>query len=130
MNSDVIRFVDMTEISVDLFEPRSGDRPKACGEFRVDCWKGGSYGYLFELDDFDEEIIEDVELKRNQKVFRYEVKVMFGLYRPLIAIDLSLKSPRAYFLTEEAHQGDDIEFYKAGEKITFINLDHGMSNKF
>jgi ppGpp synthetase/RelA/SpoT-type nucleotidyltranferase len=77
--------------------------------------------YLYELNDFDKNLVKDIKLKPNEHIFRYETySTKIGGYIPLIKINLD--NQMVYFLTENAWDGGDIEFGRKGEKAQFINI--------
>lgn len=126
------RYVDIKNLSCDLHRSRSKDaKRKHFGVFNVESWKHGGTGYLFLLSAYDMRYIREqgVELKSSEFVFRYETSTMLGNMRPFIKINLELKSPRVYFMTEEASHGDGkLEFEKRGVKIRWISIDESLEN--
>jgi ppGpp synthetase/RelA/SpoT-type nucleotidyltranferase len=83
--------------------------------------------YLYELNDFDKNLVRDIKLKPNEHIFRYETySTKIGGYIPLVKINLD--NQMVYFLTENAWDGGDIEFGRKGEKAQFINISDKYAN--
>jgi hypothetical protein len=83
--------------------------------------------YLYELDDFDKNLVKDIKLKPNEHIFRYEsYYTKIGGYIPFVKINLD--NQMVYFVTENAWDGGDIEFGRKGEKAQFINISDKYAN--
>jgi hypothetical protein len=76
-------------------------------------------GYLYKLDDFDKNLIKNVSLKSDEKVFRYVNRATaIGGMMPFIKINL--EKSLLYFLIH--NQNDDIIFETRGVNAMFINI--------
>jgi len=73
---------------------------------------------LFELDEFDKNFVENVKLKPNEKIFRFETeRAKTARMKPLIKINLV--KGLVYFLEEKA---ETPIFETVGLKVNFLNL--------
>ena len=76
-------------------------------------------GYLYKLDDFDKNLIKNVSLKSDEKVFRYVNRATaIGGMMPFIKINL--EKSLLYFLIH--NENDDIIFETRGVNAMFINI--------
>jgi hypothetical protein len=76
-------------------------------------------GYLYKLDDYDQNLIKDLKLKSGEKVFRYFNRLSaIGGMTPLIK--LNLEKGLIYFLKD--NDNDDIIFETRGTNALWISL--------
>lgn len=87
------------------------------GNFSASSWNNPDCGHLYNLCDFDKELVKDYKDPKCV-IFRYETDKMFGHMKPLIKINLS--NGRVYFLKDL--YADKIEFATRGVKCRYINL--------
>jgi hypothetical protein len=117
--------IDRSRISVDLIDKRRKDACKIIGAFKCKSWKGASVGYLYKLEPDDPIFLSntnEIKVKDGQQLFRYETRVMFGQYMPVVAINTKMKNPSVYFLTEDSFDGKNpnVEFEKKGIPIDYM----------
>ena len=134
----IIGIINRNRIHHDLKDVDKYDED-IVGCFRTKTWAktSGGCGYLFKVDEHDCVHMASREgymptLKKNQQLFRYETAIMSGLIRPLIVLDLSLKNPKVYFLTEASSEGliNDVVFDKRGEDIEYLWKYEDSENEF
>jgi len=78
-------------------------------------------GYLYELDDFDKELVKDISLKEGERIFRYiNYTTAIGGISPMIKINLDKEL--LYFSIQQDDDSEDIVFQTKGIKPLWINL--------
>lgn len=107
---------DLTDISSDA--RKFGEDDDFIGVLGI---KGNNADYcLYSMDDFTNEVVEDVKLKDTQFIFRFDTeKHRFAKSKPLIKIDL--KTEMVYFLDAENEDDDKVVFENKGIKIRYLS---------
>ena len=102
-------------------EKQKHDRLDTEGVGNFELPKDRNTRYLYQLDDFDEQLVQGMKLKPNEHIFRYESETTkVGKFNPLVKINLD--NQLVYFLTDEAMESGDIKFERKGVKAKFINI--------
>jgi len=123
---NVVNEINRNRISIDLTKPTANsDHHNIIGVFGVKSWESANIGYLFKIDPDDPIYLDsknDIKIKKDQQIFRYESRIMFNQCRPVILINTKLKTPRVYFLTQDSFDGtiDEIVFETKGIPIKFM----------
>jgi len=128
-----VNIIPRHRISIDLEDV---DHDRIVGSFSAESWeRRNDSGYLFRLDEYDIGVLEkdlDHEVKHGQQIFRYETRIMFGICRPFILVDFSLKIPRVYFLKSDSFEGitDKIRFETKGVKVRYAWIFEDSKDEF
>jgi predicted ABC-type ATPase len=85
-------------------------------------------GYLFNLDEFDKNIVKDIKLKQGEKIFRYfnEISAIGGM---VLLIKINLDKRMAYFTKPKEYGDETIEFETRGTDLQWLNLKGDMMAK-
>jgi hypothetical protein len=85
-------------------------------------------GYLFNLDEYDQNLVKNIKLKEGETIFRYfnEISAIGGF---VMFIKINVNKLKAYFLKSEAMSEGSIEFETKGIDLFWINLLHRKSTK-
>lgn len=81
---------------------------------------------LYNIDEYDEELLRPFYFKPDEKVYRFQTARMRDLFKPLVKINIEKKL--IYFLTDEAKETDKIHFETRGIKAQYLNAPAGKTN--